>query len=320
MKFGENLYNLRKSKKMSQEILAENVGVSRQSVSKWENGESYPEMDHILKICKIFHCKINDLIHEDLQDIDSLDEDIKMKVVKLEKEKQKKLKVMSKIIYILAKIGKIATRVAAVCTIVIGVFGICFAGMIEFKDSSTLEIHSKDEIVTVKKDEMNKINISGGESADDIQNNLFKVNSEDDLVALFDNVYPIFEDRSKGTIIGLIIAATMLGATSLVLLGITLSHLEKLFKNVNEGETPFTLDNVFHIKRMSFYMIAVTIVSGITAAVTGLIFKMDVNINIGYSVIYILFMFSIAYIFEYGYHIQQDSQSKIYDGEEKVEN
>lgn len=36
MKFGENLKYLRKSKKMSQEDLAEKVGVSRQSVSKWE--------------------------------------------------------------------------------------------------------------------------------------------------------------------------------------------------------------------------------------------------------------------------------------------
>ncbi len=40
MKFGENLYNLRKKQKISQEKLAEKIGVSRQSVSKWENGVS----------------------------------------------------------------------------------------------------------------------------------------------------------------------------------------------------------------------------------------------------------------------------------------
>lgn len=43
MKFGENLKVLRKEAKMSQEILAENVGVSRQSVSKWECGLSFPK-------------------------------------------------------------------------------------------------------------------------------------------------------------------------------------------------------------------------------------------------------------------------------------
>ena len=90
MKFGENLYNLRKYSKLSQEKKEKKMDVSRQSISKWENGEAYPEMDNILKICKIFHCKINDLIHDDIQDIDSLDEEIKMKVVKLEKEKQKR--------------------------------------------------------------------------------------------------------------------------------------------------------------------------------------------------------------------------------------
>lgn len=47
MKFGENLYNLRKKQKISQEKLAEKIGVSRQSVSKWENGTAYPEMNRI---------------------------------------------------------------------------------------------------------------------------------------------------------------------------------------------------------------------------------------------------------------------------------
>lgn len=41
MKFGENLKNLRKTKNFSQEKLAEKIGVSRQSVSKWECGVSH---------------------------------------------------------------------------------------------------------------------------------------------------------------------------------------------------------------------------------------------------------------------------------------
>lgn len=60
MKFGDNLRQIRKSKKMSQEQLAEKVNVTRQSVSKWENGESYPEMNNILELCKIFNCKLNE--------------------------------------------------------------------------------------------------------------------------------------------------------------------------------------------------------------------------------------------------------------------
>ena len=60
MKFGDNLKLIRKNKNMSQELLAEKMNVSRQSVSKWENGEAYPEMHNILQLCKIFNCKIND--------------------------------------------------------------------------------------------------------------------------------------------------------------------------------------------------------------------------------------------------------------------
>ena len=58
MKFDENLYNLRKTQKISQEKLAEKIGVSRQSVSKWENGTAYPEMNRIFELCKVFHCKL----------------------------------------------------------------------------------------------------------------------------------------------------------------------------------------------------------------------------------------------------------------------
>ena len=86
MNFGQNLRNLRKSKNISQEELAERVKVSRQSVSKWETGEAYPEMNNILELCKIFHCHINDLVNDNILDIDSLDEDVKMSAVKFKKE------------------------------------------------------------------------------------------------------------------------------------------------------------------------------------------------------------------------------------------
>ena len=118
MKFGENLRNLRKVKNLSQEKLAEKVGVSRQSISKWECGESYPEMDNILILCKIFNCKLNDLVHEELTDISSLGEDVKMNVVKLKKEKQDKVKGLSKAIYIIAEIGKVIASIALVIVLI----------------------------------------------------------------------------------------------------------------------------------------------------------------------------------------------------------
>ena len=109
MKFGENLYNLRKKQKISQEKLAEKIGVSRQSVSKWENGTAYPEMNRIFELCKIFHCKLNDLVNDNILDFDSLDKEVKMSVVKFNKEKQNKLKIVSKTISIFSKILQVIT-------------------------------------------------------------------------------------------------------------------------------------------------------------------------------------------------------------------
>ena len=102
MKFGENLKLIRNDKKISQEDLAERLGVSRQSVSKWETGENYPSMQNIMALCTIFKCKINELVHEDFTDINFLDEEIKMSVVKFKEEKQNKVKGLSKAISIIA--------------------------------------------------------------------------------------------------------------------------------------------------------------------------------------------------------------------------
>lgn len=109
MKFGENLYNLRKKSKMSQEDLAEKLDVSRQSISKWENGSAYPEMNRILELCKIFKCKLNDLVNGSIIDIDSLDEEVKMSAVKFTKEKQKRLKITSSIIYYCSRVLEVIT-------------------------------------------------------------------------------------------------------------------------------------------------------------------------------------------------------------------
>ncbi len=54
MKLNEKIYNLRKQKGMSQETLAEELGVSRQAVSKWETGDAVPEIGKLLALAKTF--------------------------------------------------------------------------------------------------------------------------------------------------------------------------------------------------------------------------------------------------------------------------
>ena len=71
MKFGDKLIELRKKKGYSQEELAEKLGVSRQSVSKWESNNTYPETDKIVQIANIFECSMDDLINDQITDIES---------------------------------------------------------------------------------------------------------------------------------------------------------------------------------------------------------------------------------------------------------
>ncbi len=67
MSFGENIQFLRKMRKgMTQEELAEKMGVSRQTVSKWELDATYPEMDKVIELCKLFSCSMDQLVREDI--------------------------------------------------------------------------------------------------------------------------------------------------------------------------------------------------------------------------------------------------------------
>lgn len=66
MSFRENLQHLRATRNMTQEQLAMLLGVSRQSVSKWEAERAYPEMDKLLKLCSFFGCTLDELVMGDL--------------------------------------------------------------------------------------------------------------------------------------------------------------------------------------------------------------------------------------------------------------
>ncbi|QEK13134.1 helix-turn-helix transcriptional regulator [Crassaminicella thermophila] len=62
MKFQDKLQVLRKQKGMSQEKLAEKIGISRQAVAKWEAGQSYPDMNKLIILSDLFRISIDKLV------------------------------------------------------------------------------------------------------------------------------------------------------------------------------------------------------------------------------------------------------------------
>ena len=68
MTLGEKLSKLRKESNYTQEQLADILGVSRQSISKWESDIAYPETDKLIELGKIFNCSMDYLLKEEVTD------------------------------------------------------------------------------------------------------------------------------------------------------------------------------------------------------------------------------------------------------------
>lgn len=279
MKFGENLKNIRKQKNISQEELAEKLGVSRQSISKWETGENYPSMQNIMCLCTIFKCKINELIHEDFVDINFMDEEIKMSVVKFKQEKQKKVKVISKIIYIVSHIAQISLDIAM---FILGIIMILTPFTID-----KISINSNNILLN---------NTKIGYLTNNVETVISYYNSHSTTEIII---------NTEIIIIGIIIG--------IFLMKLIFTSLYKLFLNIHNGDTPFTIENINYIRKISYNIIAYIIITYLLGMITQIIVGVDLQIELEITdILFGIIVYSISYIFEYGYEIQLDSKGKMY--------
>ena len=63
---GNKILELRKQNHMSQEQLAEKIGVARQTISKWELGETSPDIEQSKKLAQIFQVSLDELVQNDI--------------------------------------------------------------------------------------------------------------------------------------------------------------------------------------------------------------------------------------------------------------
>ena len=306
MKFGDNLKKIRILKKLSQEDLAEKVNVSRQSVSKWETGDAYPTMNNLLELCKIFHCKINDLVNNSIIDLDSLGDEVKTKVVSLKKEEQHKMKVLSKIITIISKIGRIFCYIAIPFICLILIITPYLINRVVIKDNN-LTLNLLDSNINVL-EESDKVVLK--------YNGITLADADKEF--LNTKVVSIFENNSKAKIIGYVETGFAVLLVTIILTSIIFKYLETLFDNINKGETPFTLENVSLIKKIAWKMIIIIIMTNIGGGVFELLLSSDLNIEFEtYDLVEILFLFSLSYIFEYGRLLGLETKGQMYgDGDE----
>ena len=298
MKFGENLKSLRKNNNLSQEQLAEKVNVSRQSVSKWETGEAYPEMNNILELCKIFRCNINDLVNDSIIDLDSLDEEVKMSVVKFKKEKQKKVKTLSKVISVLASLGKVCIWIAIPIIALLIILAPVTIKNIKITED---EITYKDNKLEFLKEDKKIYLVYDNSKVGDVSPNEYE------------KIKEIVKKNSNGKLIAFVEMALVSLEITLVLSLLILKNLKKLADNIHNEETPFIKDNVQLIKKIAYLMIASILIPNVSGPVFEGILHADLNIGVEmFDVITILIIFTLSYVFEYGYEIQLDSKATMY--------
>lgn len=268
-----------------------------------ETGDSYPEMNNILELCKIFHCCINDLVNDSIIDIDSLDEEIIMNVVKFKKKQQYKMKSLSKAISVVAKIGRIVCMVSIPVVIASMVLLALVVNKIDIEDNEIIW-NGNDVIEIIEAD--NKVSLTINNAI------VMDITNQNEIV----QVKEFLENNSKIMIFSYVETGLIFLIINLILIIMMFKTLENLFNNINKGDTPFTLENVGYIKKMAYLMIVVTILPNIVGVIFEAILKMDLDIGFEmFSLVEILFLFSIAYIFQYGYEIQLDSKGKMYGDE-----
>lgn len=224
----------------------------------------------------------------------------------LNKKEQSKLKTLSKIIAVIAKIGRIFIYIGIISLLVCMIVVPSALKHVKAYDNKIEFKYDKDTVLLVK-DETDKVKVIVNDKKSDTIKD----------VKGFDKLYSAISNHSNKVLIGYSEAFLLLIILYMYLISLVLKHLEKLFKNISRGDTPFTLDNVDHMRRMAIYMIVAIVVPPIVSLLFSIFTDLDVNISFDLiDVVQILFIYAMSFVFRYGYKLQEDSKKTIYDDEE----
>jgi len=86
---GEKLFKIRKKKRMSQETLAERVGVTRQTIYSWESNQRLPDVEKVGRLCKVLNINLSDLVDGIIEQENSADVTIEQKDITKKKKSQR---------------------------------------------------------------------------------------------------------------------------------------------------------------------------------------------------------------------------------------
>lgn len=218
-----------------------------------------------------------------------------METVMFDEKASKNMHILSKIIYVLTKIVTIFCYIGlaglVLCLVVVPIF----LGHIDTKNSK-ISIGNKEYTYELTKD---KFVIYDG--TEEVVSET--VNVDIDLQKLITK-------HPSSYYIGVAEAALTIGAIAIVLVILLLRHASLFFKNISNDDTPFTNDNIIHLKKMAIYLIVMTVFSYLAYSIFKLVAGLDTNVHINFSeIFYALIIICMAYIFSYGYDLENKKKT-----------
>lgn len=222
---------------------------------------------------------------------------------------KKYLKGISKTIYILAKIGKTLTIIAIPCIIIAMITIFIVMNKFEYQENTIL--FDNERVATLKED-IGGINIEFNEKANTKNIYLDITKNFSDTISVI-SLKKFLDNNSQNAIIAYIEITLLMAGVFVVLVMLTLQHVEKLFRNIYTLKTPFMEENTLHLKNIGILMMISVGIEIVTGIILSLIIDNDLGFTLNaYSVIEILIVFSMYYIFKYGCKLQEKSTMVIY--------
>ena len=219
---------------------------------------------------------------------------------KLNERDHKILKGVSKALQIITIIGKVCIYIALPCIILTMCIAPVIIKNIKADDTSISFKYKDNKLVIEKKD--------NGEVIAKYNDKELDAKNESEYQEIYEHKN-IFIDNSSAQLIGYVEAALLIVITYLFVILLILRHLSKLFKNIYEENTPFTIENVEHLSLSAKLMIALIIIPAIGITLFEIIADLDISWNYNlFNITEILFIILISKIFKYGYEIENSKK------------
>ena len=309
MNFGENLKMCRGRANITQEELAKKLGISTKTIGRWESSSECPKTVDLKKLSSILKCETNDLLGIKEKKVVNKPKEEKIVVPKkevklsLNEQESKITKILSKAIDVIAKIIQVLLGIGVIAIVILMLFIPMIFKHVDINEN-TIQINLDKDTVLINR-EQNEYVISYNDE-------VMFTSQIDETIPTEDFLY-LFNNHSKTSIMWHLEILLTIAIADMVVTYLIFALLSKVASNINNGDTPFTLDNVSHLQKMAYLLIATILLANLAEIVLVSMVNVDFEMHLSLSTLVIIFvLFVISYVFKYGHNLQETVESKIY--------